>query len=360
MGTKFTTALLIVILTLVTSGVADQFSKGAPATPVLSSQTTISNPSAGAGSKAYRPPLKSAREFLESRLRGEAGFSGISHSDDEEAITVFVQNEGVKGKIPDSYQGFPVRKLVTGKFIVTGTQVLEAPALAHAPSASPARVGVVRPLVGGVSISAYVPNTLYAGTLGMVTYDSKILTSAHIIAMNPNTNAFLSSGTAVLQPGSYDGGASLTNMIGTLLKYIPITFTTFNSPNHADAATASILSTVSKSIETEFAENGSYKLSRTTTVLVGNTVRQSGRSSGVTLGSVTATNASVVVYYNSTTWAYFTDQILVNQPFIQDGDSGSCVDKGGSFVGLTFATSGNYAVVSKASYIIKSLGIKVN
>jgi hypothetical protein len=53
----------------------------------------------------------------------------------------------------------------------------------------------VSPLVGGISLSAYVTKGeqiyLYAGTLGMVTYDDKILSNAHVIAMNPETADFL-------------------------------------------------------------------------------------------------------------------------------------------------------------------------
>jgi hypothetical protein len=88
-------------------------------------------------------------------------------------------------------------------------------------------------------------------------------------------------------------------------------------------------------------------------------VEKSGRTTGYTTGTVAYTDASTWVDYGSGKKAYFVDQILVYQPFIDSGDSGSCVDKGGSFVGLAFAGSSSYAVICKASYIINGLGISV-
>jgi hypothetical protein len=70
-------------------------------------------------------------------------------------------------------------------------------------------------------------------------------------------------------------------------------------------------------------------------------------------------NATVKVWYSTSKWAVFYDQILVKQPFLESGDSGSPVDKGGMFVGLAFAGSSSTAVVCKAKYIVSGLGIKV-
>ena len=301
--------------------------------------------------------LQKAREGLEQKLAGVSGFAGIAHSEEEGAIIVFLENERAKGRVPDSFDGFAVRKQVTGRFNALGTQVIEA----IAPSL-PNQVGrkePVRPLVGGISLSAYI-GVIYAGTLGMVTYDDKILSNAHVIAMNPNTAQFLKLGTPVIQPGSIDGG-TLANRVGALNKYISIRFgySGLFRPNYADAAIATIDNGVLKSSGSQFNEAGNYQVSGTTTVIKDDLVRKSGRTTGVTENTVASTNASVIVYYTSNKWAYYTDQIIVNQPFIQAGDSGSCVDKGGKFVGLAFAGSNTQAVVCKASRLIPALGIYV-
>jgi len=102
-----------------------------------------------------------------------------------------------------------------------------------------------------------------------------------------------------------------------------------------------------------------YSINGTTyEVSVGDTVRKSGRTTGVTESTVTDTSATVKVYYTSGKFAIFYDQILVKQPFLDSSDSGSLVyNKDGAFVGLGFAGSSTTAVVCKAKYIIQGLGI---
>jgi len=98
-----------------------------------------------------------------------------------------------------------------------------------------------------------------------------------------------------------------------------------------------------------------------TGVSIGDTLRKSGRTTGVTMGEVTHTNVSVVVGYDDKS-AYFVDQIVVaqdNWSFAAPGDSGSGVDKGGEFVGLIFAGSEEFVVICKAEHIIAGLGIAV-
>lgn len=309
-----------------------------------------------------KTPLEKARDGLEREVAGQPGYAGIAYSEEEGVITVFLENEQAKGNVPDSFAGFSVRKLVTGRFKAIGP-VKEAIGRSVPNQVSSTRTGVVRPLVGGISLSANIDS--YAGTLGMITYPTTtgaaqyILSNAHVIAMNPGTTSFLPPGTAVVQPGTYEGGTA--NIVGALQTYIPITFNSITptTPNYADAATANITSTITGSSGVQFSENGNYTVSGNTTVAIGDIVRKSGRTSGVTTNSVLATNANVSVYYTNTDYAYFTDQIIVNQPFIQAGDSGSCVDKGGCFVGLAFAASNTQAVVCKASHIIDGLGISV-
>jgi hypothetical protein len=91
---------------------------------------------------------------------------------------------------------------------------------------------------------------------------------------------------------------------------------------------------------------------------VGDAVRKSGRTTGVTNSTVYDTSATVKVWYSSK-WAVFYDQILVKQPFVESGDSGSPVDKDGKFVGLAFAGSSSVAVVCKAKYIVNGLGVEL-
>jgi len=315
-------------------------------------------------SAGYNPdrgrPLLEARVALECELFSllNAGFAGIAHSEDKGEITVFVEDEQTKGRVPRSFGGYVVRTEVTGTIEAFSTQVAEP-----ATGVSEDRQDEVRPLVGGTSVSASVTegSGVYrsAGTMGMITYDNKTLSNAHIIAMKPGTNEFLSLGTPIIQPGSRDGGRP-GSRVGELEAYIAIDFGD-GAQNYADAAIGSIDTGVDSSPGGQFDEEGDYWIEGWTEVSKGDSVRKSGRTTGVTIGEVAHTNASCWVRYGDQS-AYFVDQILVTQEnwsFSARGDSGSAVDKDGEFVGLIFAGSDTLVAVSKAEHIIAGLGIAV-
>jgi hypothetical protein len=328
---------------------------------VLIGALLFSSVPASAGENPGRgKSLAEARKALEQELLplAGAGFVGITHSETEGKITVFVEDEQTRQRVPRSFKGYAVRTEVTGKIQAFSTQVAEP-----LTGVSEERRGEVRPLVGGISLSAYVTKGagiyLYAGSLGMVTYDDKILSNAHVIAMNPDTYEFLATGTPIIQPGSGDGGR-LSERVGALETYIPINFDP-NAKNYADAAISSIDGSVSASPGEQFYEGGNYWIEGWTEVTQGDIVRKSGRTTGVTTSGVIHTNVSVVVQYGDQL-AYFVDQIVVTQEnwsFAAPGDSGSAVDKNGEFVGLLFAGSEDSAVICKAEHIINGLGIAV-
>ncbi len=300
--------------------------------------------------------LTEARRALEQELLplAGAGFAGITHSEAECEVIVLVEDEQTKQRVPRSFEGYAVRTEVTGKIQTLSTQVVEP-----ITDVDEERQEKVSTLVGGVSLSAWVPNLYYAGTLGMVTYDDKILSNAHVIAMNPETGGFLNTGTRIIQPGSGDGGTT-EDRVGELEAYIPIDFKS-GATNYADAAIGSIDNVDDASSGEQFDEGGNYWVEGWTEVYDEDTVRKSGRTTGVTTGEVTHTNVSVSVQYGSQL-AYFVDQIVVKQEnwsFAAPGDSGSAVDKDGEFVGLVFAGSEDCAVICKAEYIIDELGIAV-
>jgi len=304
--------------------------------------------------------LAEARKALEQELSAlaGAGFVGIADSEAENEVIVFVEDEQARQRVPHSFKGYTVRTEVTGKIQTFSTQVVQP-----LTDVSAERQDEVSPMVGGISLSGYVRRGMgihpYAGTLGMVTYDNKILSNAHVIATNPDTGEFLDTGTPIIQPGSYDGG-TLNDRVGALEAYIPIDFAS-DAKNYADAAIGSIDGGVEASPGEQFCEVGNYWIEGWTEVSKGDIVRKSGYTTGVTTGEVIHTNVSVVVWYGDQS-AYFVDQIVVTQDnwsFAAPGDSGSAVDKDGEFVGLVFAGSESSAVISKAGHIIDGLGIAV-
>jgi hypothetical protein len=297
-----------------------------------------------------------AREALEQGLLPlvGAGVTGIAHSEAEGEIIVLVEDEKTKERLPPSFEGCPVRTEVIGRIQVLSAQLTEP-----ATAASQDRQYEVRPLVGGTSLSAYVPDLYYAGTLGMVTYDNKVLSNAHVIAMAPRSDGFLDRGTPLVQPGSADGGR-LCSRVGELESYVPIDFGP-QARNYVDAAVGSIDDGVGMSPGEQFGEAGNYWIEGWVEVSYGDILRKSGIATGVTTGEVTHTNASLWVEYGDQA-AYFVDQILVaqeNWSFAAPDDSGSAVDKDGKFVGLVFAGSDTLVAINKAGHIIEELGIAV-
>jgi hypothetical protein len=303
--------------------------------------------------------IKEARKHAEEMLLPLEGVAGVSHREDPPSIIVYLEHERYKDKVPDKIDGFKIKVVVIGKIkALSLLQLEERIKPSYTYSGSVSRTVAVRPIVGGISLG--VPEEAYggkmAGTLSIITKDGYILSCAHVIALNSKAQ-FLPLGTAVLQPGTYDGG-TVENKVGELYKYIKITFGP-KGKNYADAAIAkvTVADLVGEVLDSD--NQSTYTISSTAEVNVGDSVRKSGRTTGVTFSKVYDTGATVKVWYTSSKWAIFYDQVLVNQPFIESGDSGSPVDKGGAFVGLAFAGSSSTAVVCKAKYIIDGLGITI-
>ena len=313
-------------------------------------------PASAGENPGHGKSLAAAREALERELSPLAGtgFVGISHSETDGEITVLVEDEQAQQRVPHSYNGYTVRAEVTGRIQVLSAQVAEPLA-----GVSPDRTGEVSPLVGGVSLSAWIPGKYYSGTLSMVTYDNKILSNAHVIAQDPDTGDFLDLGTPIIQPGTGDGGRSGAK-VGELEDYVSIDFDP-DAENYADAAIGSIDGGVDVSYGEQFDEGGNYWIEGWTEVSVGDTVRKSGRTTGVTTGQVNSTNLNAWVWYGDQK-AKFVDLIRVDQEnwsFAGAGDSGSAVDKDGEFVGLIFAGDEDHVYINKAEHVIEGLGIEV-
>jgi hypothetical protein len=297
------------------------------------------------------PSLKEVREKHEPSLLAIEGVSGVSADEAKGEIVVYIEKPEIEKKIPKRLDNFQVRSEVIGRI-----QALQIATEAQTSQTAYSRTARERPVFGGISVgNPYIT----AGTLGLVTYDGYVLSNAHVLAMDSNAK-FVPIGTETWQPGKYDGGTS-NDMIGYLYKYINIVFNRIRANNYADAA-ISTLTVAEGGITGEVlneTNTGFYTINGTTTVSIGDTVRKSGRTTNVTTNTVKDTSATVKVYYTSTKWAIFRDQILVNQPFSAGGDSGSAVDKDEKFVGLVFAGSSEVSVVCKTKYIVEGLGIKI-
>jgi hypothetical protein len=91
-------------------------------------------------------------------------------------------------------------------------------------------------------------------------------------------------------------------------------------------------------------------------VAVGDTVKKSGRTTGVTVDEVLGTDAAANVQYDAGV-AYFEDQIIAG-PMSAGGDSGSVVyDQYGNAIGLLFAGSDTVTIINPIQEVFKALNI---
>jgi hypothetical protein len=193
-----------------------------------------------------------------------------------------------------------------------------------------------RPIPMGVSIST-TPSSpyIFAGTAGILVQSVSdpsqiyILSNNHVLGaigptLCPNTAP---AGTAVLQPGTldigYDPGADPTYQVGQLSQYIRLKLRFF-SRNTVDAAIA----TTDSEHASSYIEGIGYPSTTIGQAAPGEAVTKSGRTTGVTTGTVESVGATVRVSYGSECGIFggrFINQVIIGSGFSSAGDSGSAI-----------------------------------
>jgi len=243
----------------------------------------------------------------------------------------------------------------------------------------------------GVSIGHY---KITAGTFGAVVKDRQtgeplILSNNHVLANGSNgTDNRSKLGDPILLPGPHDGGTLEKNVIGKLHRFKPVT-KTYSQSSCPKAAVAEIwLNAMFKVMHPKYAvkvmrqadsgnkvdaalakpidpgrlnpdilELGPVK--GTAEAEVGMEVRKSGRTTGVTTGTIKAVHATVQVEMGDGEAAVFEDQIIAS-PMSQGGDSGALVlDDQRRAVGLLFAGSDKTTVFNRIQNVIDELDITI-
>jgi len=322
-----------------------------------------------------------AREHHEASLFDRANVVGIAigskvvggRDTGEPCVTVYVERkltESVMRRgdiVPKEVDGIRTDVVETGRF--------RALILLQRPEVN--RVGRVRPAPGGVSIGHF---RVTAGTLGVVArrLDGRpvILSNNHILANNNDARP----GDPILQPAPADQGTP-DDAIARLAEFVPLAFDdrepgrigrfierTFapllaafglglrrlpsRRANFVDAAIAEPLAP--DLVAREILEIGLVEgvaLAR-----IGDSVRKSGRTSGVTEGRIIGIDSVVRVDYNGRT-ALFRRQLVSDLPS-KGGDSGSLVvDARRRAVGLLFAGSATTTLINPIEAVSRMLNI---
>ena len=193
------------------------------------------------------------------------------------------------------------------------------------------------------------------------------LSNNHVYA-NANT---ASMGDEVIQPGTYDEGLSPADDIGTLSDFEWIFFEQSAFEPCTNVMDAAIAASTTAILDNATPSAG-YGIPSSTTMAaaLNMKVKKFGRTTSQTKGTVFAVNAMVRVNYGAAGVACFTNQIIISPgTFSAGGDSGSLVvgdGKGrsrsddGKPVGLLFAGSASYTIISPIDAILTRFGVTID
>jgi hypothetical protein len=269
--------------------------------------------------------------------------------------------------VPASIQGIPTDVYPTGIL-----------------SAQQGHTGRHRPAPGGVSIGHYL---ITAGTLGCLVKKNNIvyiLSNNHVLA---NSND-ASIGDAILQPGPYDGGQQPTDTIAHLSEFVPIQFGTTSVPCPIGNAVAATLNGMAALVGSKTrlqaagasaaaAENlvdcaiaqpitptdvvnqilGYGQITGAAEGTLGMSIKKSGRTTGLTTGTIQQIDVTANVSYGSNKVGTFVDQLMAGA-MSQGGDSGSAVlNDQNQIVGLLFAGSNNSTIINRIQNVFQALQV---
>ena len=297
-------------------------------------------------------------------ILNNVGITGIGAglgTDGRAVVVILTESAGITG-LPSELDGVKVVVRVSGKFVA-----LNPPPHNHG-GGDKDKVEVDptarfdRPVPIGVSTGH---PSITAGTIGArVTKGGSVyaLSNNHVYAAS---NA-ASIGDAVIQPGTFDGGAAPGDTIGTLAEYKEILFD--GSDNTIDAAIA-LSSTANLGNSTPSDGYGTPQ-SATVAASINQKVKKYGRTTGETKGSVQGIGFTINVDYGAAGVATFVNQIVIGPgSFSAGGDSGSLIvddSKGkgkgdnGKPVGLLFAGSFFFTIANPIDPVLDEFGVTID
>lgn len=231
----------------------------------------------------------------------------------------------------------------------------------------------MRPCPAGFSIGNVA---ITAGTLSGVVYD--LLPGATVdppapgIGVPPrfyvmsNNHVLAASnaaplGSAIVQPGTFDGGVDPQDRIATLSRFVPIQFAPQvpldQQQNFVDCAVG-VCEFQDATREIYF--NGAPRgWRRRANVAVGDLVRKTGRTTNTTLGRVISIDATIDVGFGGAGAARFQQQIITTN-ISAGGDSGSLVTTLDNVaVGLLFAGSTQVTILNYIETVRAMLRVEI-
>ena len=293
--------------------------------------------------------------------------TGLDPASGHAAIKVYTEKAMPFGQIKKEYDGVKVVMEVTGK--IHAMKGNGGGGSSHtARQTPPIQLGCS----GGPTLDL-ANGYCCGGTLGsLVTKGGNqyILSNSHVFAgdvVSGGNNHVATVGDDIGQPGLIDvncqaSGAQVVADLSTTSSTYP--------PNNGSNVDCSIAQVRSGMVRTDGAilEIGTIS-SSTTSAFVGQAVKKSGRTTGLSRSSVSGLNATISVGYEtecagSSYTKTYTGQIVVSNSgsrFLNSGDSGSLmvedVNTNPRAVGLLYAGSSSAAIAQPIGQVLSYLGV---
>jgi hypothetical protein len=281
------------------------------------------------------------------------------------AILVFLKegtssqkNVRVTSSIPTDLDGVPVITEVTGEF-----RAMKSTAVSHtAKQTPPIQLGTSGgwryDLANGYCCGGTIGSLIKKGTTQYVLSNYHVFWGDIVAGGNGRV---ATAGDPVIQPGLIDVGCNAANAQNVA----NLSGSGSLPGNNVDAGYAQVISGM---VRTDGAILEVGTISATTiTAFIGQKVKKSGRTSGLTRTSVYAINGNVSIQYETECAGSpafvqsFTNQIILSGGrFIQSGDSGSLmvedVTTNPKAVGLCFAGSSKYGIANRIDEVLAWAG----
>jgi hypothetical protein len=330
-----------------------------------------SSAASAAGLKVGAAELRAAMRVQEAHTAGlmrSPGVVGTAITADDQgrpAIMVLTEYALGSGKLPALIDGYRVIEEVTGKIHAYkggGGGVSHT-----AKQTPPIQLGT-----SGGNVNDIANGYCCSGTLGALVAkggSQYILSNSHVFAgdvVSGGNGRVATIGDDINQPGLVDTGCnpSGTNIVADLSSLSTL-YPPASTPN-VDCAIAQVRSGMVRT-DGAILEIGTLS-AQTVAASVGQAVKKSGRTTGLTRSSISGLNATVSVGYETecagTAFTKtFTGQVLVRNRrsgFLNSGDSGSLMVEDVSThpraVGLLFAGSSSIAVANPIGDVLSHLG----
>jgi hypothetical protein len=277
-------------------------------------------------------------------------------------VKIYTESARVTG-LPARLDGVPVEVEVTGELVAQSHTLTR-----------PSPIGVS----SGTQRLIVYRRQLYCtvGTLGARVTDGTnvyALSNAHVYALEGSKTSGTvqagATGDPILQPGRVDMTEQAcgspheieTALIGRLWSYVPIAISR-KASNTVDAALALVSA---DDVATATPSDGYGTPSITTVAATLETlVQKYGRTTGLTTGTITGVNATVLITYDKGQ-ARFVQQVVVTAgsgAFSAGGDSGSLIvtQSGNHPVALLFAGSSTSTIGNPIDLVLSSFGVTVD